>query len=154
MEVQTHDLNIVVGELAKLMALTVGTQAELDLRLAEEALLVDVDRNQLEAALINLAVNARDAMPDGGRLTISTAAAGPGEVVVRVADTGTGMDAKTLERATEPFYTTKPVGRGTGLGLSQVYGFATQAGGRLDIASEPGEGTVVAITLRRRQHDQ
>jgi signal transduction histidine kinase len=88
-------------------------------------------------------------MPDGGVLTIETLALAPDEAAVRVSDTGVGMDARIQERATEPFFTTKPVGRGSGLGLSQVYGFATQAGGTLTIESRPGHGTAVTIMLPR-----
>jgi len=115
----------------------------------------------MENALVNLAVNARDAMPDGGRLTVTTAnlpaaqAAAvdglpPGDhVVVEVADTGHGMTPEVLEHAFEPFFTTKPVGEGTGLGLSQVYGFVTQSNGRVLIDSAPGRGTVIRLYLPR-----
>jgi len=105
-----------------------------------------VDRNQLENALLNLAINARDAMPAGGRLTISTGLDG-GLVSVTVADTGVGMDADTIERAFEPFFTTKAAGQGTGLGLSMVYGFASQSNGQVRIVSAKGEGTQVTILL-------
>ncbi len=121
-----------------------------------------VDAGQLEAALINLVVNARDAMPDGGRIALSAESVRlslqdlvdapdllPGDYVrIVVADTGTGMDAKTLAKAFEPFFTTKEVGKGTGLGLSQVYGFAKQAGGHVRIHSRPGQGTSIEILLR------
>jgi CheY-like chemotaxis protein len=117
------------------------------------------DPNQLELALLNLAVNARDAMPLGGRLAIiARRAAVPGDdgapglppgeyVCVSVRDTGTGMDEATLARATEPFFTTKGVGKGTGLGLSMVHGLAAQSGGALRIASRSGEGTTVELWL-------
>lgn len=121
------------------------------------------DPNQLENALLNLAINGRDAMPDGGRLTVEAVnkslgdpraarlrGVDPGEyVMVSVTDTGTGMPPEVAERAFEPFYTTKPLGQGTGLGLSMVYGFAQQSGGRVRITSEVGRGTAVHIYLPR-----
>ena len=120
-----------------------------------------VDPNQLELALLNLSVNARDAMPDGGQLSISVSAeeieahvsghnpallAGR-YIVLRIADTGTGMDEETLRRAVEPFYSTKGVGKGTGLGLSMVHGLAAQSGGALTLRSTPGEGTTAELWL-------
>lgn len=118
----------------------------------------DADPNQLEMALLNLAVNARDAMPDGGELTISAhrdsvragerGQIGRGHYVrLRVSDTGAGMDEATLERAVEPFFSTKGIGRGTGRGLSMVHGLAAQLGGGLTIASAPGEGTMIELWL-------
>jgi len=115
-----------------------------------------VDPNQLELAILNLAVNARDAMPGGGRLTISAtdevvtggSRLQPGRYVrIAVADTGVGMDPQTLSRAIEPFYTTKGIGKGTGLGLSMVHGLAAQLGGMLDLRSTPGEGTTAEIWM-------
>jgi two-component system NtrC family sensor kinase len=113
---------------------------------------VEADRAELELALINLALNARDAMPDGGRLSINVtrrAAAGPvpARVAITVSDNGTGIAPELRDRVFEPFFTTKPVGQGTGLGLAQVYGFATQAGGSVQLDSELGEGTSVTIVL-------
>ncbi|MFD0934977.1 ATP-binding protein, partial [Methylobacterium trifolii] len=124
---------------------------------------VRLDPGQFESAVLNLAVNARDAMPEGGRLTVRTGNAvlteaesgsvpdvEPGAyVVVSVSDTGSGMEAGTLARAFEPFFTTKDVGKGTGLGLSQVYGFAKQGGGSARIASVPGQGSTITLYLPR-----
>jgi PAS domain S-box-containing protein len=123
----------------------------------------EVDRNQLESALLNLAVNARDAMPDGGTLTIETGRMHvrqhdlhvpfdlqPGDYVfISISDTGVGMTQEILARAFEPFFTTKPLGRGTGLGLSQVFGFVKQSGGNVKMYSRPGDGTTVKIYLPR-----
>ncbi len=113
---------------------------------------VRIDANQLENALLNLVVNARDAMPDGGTLTVRTrnlAAVDGDRVVVEIADTGTGMPPEVVARVFEPFFTTKGVGKGTGLGLSQVQGFVEQSGGRVAITSGVGQGTTIAIELPR-----
>jgi CheY-like chemotaxis protein len=124
---------------------------------------IEVDVNQMENALLNLAVNARDAMPTGGKLTIEVAniridadqAAQDGDltpgayVMIGVSDTGEGMDSQTLAQAIEPFFTTKEVGRGTGLGLSMVYGFIKQSGGHMRVQSHPGQGTSVRLYLPR-----
>jgi signal transduction histidine kinase len=115
-----------------------------------------IDPGQLENALLNLAVNARDAMPDGGRLVISTrvhadapadGASGSHYIALSVTDTGCGMRPEVLARACDPFFTTKGVGKGTGLGLSMVYGFLKQSGGRVEIASEVGAGSTVTLLL-------
>jgi PAS domain S-box-containing protein len=127
----------------------------------------EIDQNQLENALLNLAVNARDAMPNGGTLTIETSRVlvqahdanipfdlKPGEyILICVSDTGAGMTEEVLERAFEPFFTTKPLGQGTGLGLSQVFGFVKQSGGNIKIYSRPGHGTTVKIFLPRMNAD-
>jgi PAS domain S-box-containing protein len=121
---------------------------------------VEVDLGEMELALLNIAINARDAMPDGGTITLSArnvvlkpgSAAGPLEgdfVALAMIDTGTGIAADLLQRVFEPFFTTKPVGKGTGLGLSQVHGFAAQSGGAATVSSEPGRGTVVTLYLPR-----
>jgi hypothetical protein len=140
-------------------------ESEFDIRVEAEPGLgaILTDKAQLEAVLLNLAANARDAMPNGGELTLSAASetvaqdrddpmlkAGP-YVRISVADSGTGMDPATLRRATEPFFTTKPIGKGTGLGLSIAQGFAQQSGGALAIRSEPGRGTVVSMWLPKAE---
>ncbi len=143
-----------------LLKRTLGEQFEIRSELGPDIWAAQADANQLENALLNLAVNARDAMSEGGELTIgaSNFAYGPKStvvpdldrgdyVVITVTDNGPGMPAHVLEQAFDPFFTTKPVGKGTGLGLSQVYGFAAQSGGAVSIASAPGQGTSVRIYL-------
>ena len=127
---------------------TMGERIEVATELcADRAARVEVDRAQLQSAILNIASNARDAMPGGGTLTIRTRDLGEVEgkhlVAVEIADTGEGMSTETIDRVFEPFFTTKPTGKGTGLGLSQVYGFATQSGGDARVESEPGKGTTV-----------
>ena len=161
---QALDANKLVAEVCELLRRTLGESIVLDAVLGDGLWLTYADPNQLENALLNLGLNARDAMPDGGKLTIETANASldraytsslsesvePGEfVMIAVTDTGTGMDRATQERAFDPFFTTKEVGKGTGLGLSQVYGFARQSAGHVKIYSEIGEGTTVKIYLPR-----
>jgi len=157
------DVNAVLRGTDELLARTVGPLIELRLRLDPAARPAIADANQLELAILNLAINSRDAMPEGGRLTIGTGRQvitpdqsggggdelGPGRyVVISVADTGTGMPPEVLARAIEPFFTTKGIGQGTGLGLSQVYGIARQSGGDVRIESSAGRGTTVRIVLR------
>jgi PAS domain S-box-containing protein len=157
------NVNMLVNGMSDLLHRTLGETIDVETVLAAGLWQVEADANQLENAVINLAVNSRDAMPDGGRLTIETAnshidaayAASnpetvPGQyVMLSVSDTGAGMDAETVGRAFEPFFTTKPVGQGTGLGLSQVYGFVKQSGGHIKIYSEVGIGTTIRIYLPR-----
>ena len=157
------DANALLAGMSELLHRTLGERVEVETRLTAGVARIEVDPHQLESAILNLAVNARDAMPEGGRLTIETAAArldagkgadgepiAPGAyVVIAVSDTGMGMNADTLRRAVEPFFTTKEVGKGTGLGLSMVYGFVRQSGGQLQIDSEVGRGTHVRIYLPR-----
>ena len=158
------DANRLVSGICELLRRTLGETVSLETVLAGGLWLTFADVNQLENALLNLAVNGRDAMPDGGKMTIETANCylddayvdGLAEPVMRgqyiliaVADTGIGMDRDTVEKAFEPFFTTKDVGKGTGLGLSQVYGFVRQSSGHVKIYSELGEGTTVKIYLPR-----
>jgi signal transduction histidine kinase len=141
-----------------LISSTLGPTIDVRVDCAPEVPLAKADPNQLEMALLNLAVNARDAMPRGGELTIRAKSERleqahasdlpPGEYVrLSVLDTGTGMDEETLRRAIEPFFSTKGVGKGTGLGLSMVHGLAAQLGGGLTIDSSPGKGTAVELWL-------
>jgi PAS domain S-box-containing protein len=146
---EVADLNVRLDAFAEMLGRTLGGNIEVMLDLAPSLPRVEVDLAQLETALLNAAFNARDAMPDGGRLTLTTEVAPgePGEVLIEIADTGTGMSAEVRDRAFEPFFTTKAVGEGTGLGLSQIHGFAAQAGGRAEIRSAAGEGTAIRIFL-------
>ena len=144
------DLNVRLDALADVLGRMLGSRIEVRLDLSAKLWRVEVDPAQLESALLNAAINARDAMPNGGRLTLSTMnVEAAGEVCVGVADTGEGMKPEVLERCFEPFFTTKAIGKGTGLGLSQIHGFAAQTGGRAQIESRPGEGTIVRIFLPR-----
>jgi PAS domain S-box-containing protein len=158
--------NRLVNGLEELIRRTIGPQVTLEVVGAAALWATFVDAGQLENALINLCINARDAMPDGGRLTIETANRwidsrggrehdlAPGQYVsLCVSDTGTGMTPEVVARAFDPFYTTKPIGQGTGLGLSMVYGFAKQSGGQVRIYSELGKGTMVCIYLPRHLGD-
>ena len=139
-----HDLSALVGDMDELLRRSVGGEVKVTLDLAEGLPAVEVDRNQTENAILNLAINARDAMPEGGSLTLTTGIEGE-EVTLRITDTGTGMPDEVRARAFEPFFTTKPVGQGTGLGLSQVYGFVKQSNGDMELASAPRRGTTVLL---------
>ena len=150
------DVAELVRGMAELMQRSLGPGIEIETRFPLAALPVIADANQLEMALLNLAVNARDAMPEGGQIIISAreesilSANGlrPGQyIALTITDRGTGMDQATLARAMEPFFTTKGLGRGTGLGLSMVHGFAEQSGGRFTLCSQQGEGTTAEIWL-------
>jgi PAS domain S-box-containing protein len=157
------DLNKLVAGMSDLLRHSLGTDVRLETVLGGGLWHANVDPNQLENVILNLAVNARDAMPDGGRLTIETqnahlderyVAGEPGlslgqYVLVAISDTGSGMPADIIAKAFDPFFTTKPVGKGTGLGLSQVYGFIKQSGGHVKIYSEVGEGTSIKVYLPR-----
>jgi PAS domain S-box-containing protein len=154
--------NRLVTGMKELIDRTVGPETRVDIVLAQDLWEARCDANQLENAILNLCINARDAMPDGGRLTIRTENAvidankarrfdmQTGQyVAVTVSDTGSGMPPEVMERAFDPFFTTKPTGQGTGLGLSMVYGFARQSGGQVRIESDIGVGTAVLIYLPR-----
>jgi signal transduction histidine kinase/CheY-like chemotaxis protein len=144
------DVNAMVDGMIDLLDRTLGERFTIHTDLSNEICAVEADRAQLASAVLNIAVNARDAMPDGGTLRIATErihGETGDQIAICVTDSGTGMDAETIARAMEPFFTTKGAGKGTGLGLSQVYGFATQSGGDLRIASTPGQGTTVTILL-------
>jgi PAS domain S-box-containing protein len=157
------DLNSLAAGMEDLLRRTLGEDVEIDLKLSPQLWTAMADRSQVENAILNLAVNARDAMPHGGKLTIETAnidldadyasmneGVMPGAyVMLAVTDTGTGMAADVIERAFEPFFTTKEVGKGSGLGLSMVYGFARQSGGHVKIYSEVCHGTTVRLYLPR-----
>ena len=146
------DLHVRLDALAEVLARTIGSRITVSLDLKAEGARVEVDPAELETAIINAAFNARDAMPEGGALTIGTLELDEGEhgaVAITITDTGTGMPKDVLERAFEPFFTTKAVGKGTGLGLSQIHGFAAQAGGRAEVDSAEDRGTTVRIILPR-----
>ena len=149
------NLNALLADMTDLLRHSVGERIEIDMR-CEATWNVWCDANQMETVIINLALNARDAMPDGGTLTISTSdriispaqdVAGGEYVELRVADNGTGMSEDVRQRAVDPFFTTKPQGRGTGLGLSMVFGYVRQSNGSMRIDSEPDMGTVITILM-------
>ncbi len=167
------DADQLVESLEDLLRRTIGETIDLAIVASEDLWCTLCDPNQLESALLNLAINARDAMPDGGKLTIATAnaqlegmhadtpALAPGDYIsICVTDTGTGMSAEVAARAFDPFFTTKPIGQGTGLGLSMIYGFARQSNGHVTIDSKLGQGTSVKLYLPRHrgeiaaQHEQ
>ena len=163
LEPRPFDVNRLVSGMSALLNRTLGENLAIETVLAAGLWTVSADVNQLENALLNLAVNARDAMPSGGKLTIETAniyldeayarahmEVSPGQyVMLAVTDTGIGMDQETIDKSFDPFFTTKGPEHGTGLGLSQVYGFVKQSGGHIKIYSEPGQGTTVKLYLPR-----
>jgi signal transduction histidine kinase len=157
------EINTLVVSMGELLQRSINESIQLDMQLSEGLWVAEVDPNQLESALLNLVINARDAMPGGGRLVVNTSnqhlAIGatetqgnlePGDyVVLSVTDTGCGMPQSTIDRAFDPFFTTKPIGQGTGLGLSMIYGFTRQSRGHVAIRSDVGEGTTVTLFLPR-----
>jgi PAS domain S-box-containing protein len=155
LSVGVADLAELVRSMRSLIERTIGPTIELGFELPEAPARCEVDVNQVELALLNLVVNARDAMPEGGRLHIAVdrrpAGSGGGYVRLAVTDTGHGMDKATLEKATEPFFSTKGIGKGTGLGLSMIKGLVEQLGGELRLSSEPGAGTTAELLFRARE---
>ena len=163
LDIRPVDVNRLLQSMEELLRRTLGEQIDLEVILDDSGWQVATDENQLDNALLNLAINARDAMPDGGKLTLETSAIrldrsytdeqeslAPGDYLsISVSDTGTGMPPEVIARVFEPFFTTKPIGQGTGLGLSMVYGFVRQSGGHVRIYSEVGQGTTVKLYLPR-----
>lgn len=162
LDAQPTDVDQLIRDMGELLKNTVGPAVELQIHATPNLWRTRVDRNQLENSLLNLCLNARDAMPDGGQLLITTAnleldesAARPLDLkpgaylCLSVTDTGIGMSEQVLSKAFDPFFTTKPLGAGTGLGLSMVYGFALQSAGQVRLSSQPGHGTTVAFYLPR-----
>lgn len=162
------DINKLIVAISDLLTRTLGENIELETISGAGLWNVEVDASEMESTLLNLALNARDAMPTGGKLTIETSNAYlddeycrehegilPGQyILVAITDSGAGMSAETIDRAFEPFFTTKEAGKGTGLGLSQVYGFMKQSGGHVKIYSESGEGTTIKLYLPRREGNE
>jgi len=143
------DLNQLIRSNQKLLARLISEEIRFNIDLDDSPCFVRVDPIQLEQALMNLCLNARDAMPTGGTLSIRSRQTADGKVAVTVSDSGEGMSKETRERIFEPFYTTKPQGRGTGLGLAVVYGIVEQSGGRIEVESTPGEGSCFKLFLPR-----
>ncbi|MHC8320230.1 ATP-binding protein [Pseudomonas sp. GB2N2] len=157
------EMNTLVTSMGELLQRSINESIRLDMQLHEPLWVAEADPNQLESALLNLVINARDAMPDGGKLMVNTrnqhldasvieahGNLAPGDyVVLSVTDNGCGMPQSTINRAFDPFFTTKPIGQGTGLGLSMIYGFSKQSRGHVAIQSQVGEGTTVSLYLPR-----
>jgi PAS domain S-box-containing protein len=150
---RTFDLNEMIGGTEKMLARLIGEDVRLVLALGTIPCPIRADLGQIELAVVNLAVNARDAMPDGGTLTIATAIDVEGEARLRISDTGCGMDEKVKSHLFEPFFTTKALGSGTGLGLSTVYGIVKQSGGSISIESAPLAGTTIEIRFPSASKD-
>jgi len=146
------DVNAVAAGLVPMLGRLIGETVEIAMLAGHDLPPVLADRAQLEQVVINLAINARDAMPDGGTLAIETERAGA-HVRLAVSDTGTGIAPEVLERIFEPFYTTKEIGLGTGLGLATVHGIVTQSGGRVEVTSEPGIGSTFTVLLPAAEPD-
>ena len=148
---QSNNINTLINDLSVLLQRTLGESIDIVIDLDSQLPNALVDSNQLETCLVNLALNARDAMPDGGRLTIRTARfsqhAAHDTLLVSVTDEGVGMPKEVADRAFEPFFSTKAKGSGTGLGLSMVYGFVNQSGGDIEIQSSINQGTTINILL-------
>jgi signal transduction histidine kinase len=154
LDLKPVDLNALVRGMTDLLDRTIGPDVRIEMDLAPGALWAMADANQLELAILNLVINARDAMPSGGTVTVSSTAQEGGDDgkgapigIVRVRDTGAGIPPHLVDRVFDPFFTTKAIGKGTGLGLSQVYGIARQSGGTVHLESEEGKGTTVSIHL-------
>jgi signal transduction histidine kinase len=155
------DINATILSMREIVRTSIGSAVRLETDLREGVWPVLVDQTQIENVILNLVINARDAMPDGGRLVIRTAneilrssrtvddLPGGDYVIISVSDTGTGMTEEVRDHAFDPFFTTKAAGKGSGLGLSQVYGVTRQSGGSTEIISAPGQGTTIRIILPR-----
>jgi len=152
LKAEVFDLSPVVAETAALVERLLGEHIEVKLQLADAPAWVHADRGQISQVIINMALNARDAMPAGGTLTLGTFVDPVArQVVLSVRDTGSGMDAATRSRLFEPFFTTKPRGQGTGLGLATAYGIVTKSGGHIEVDTEPGAGSVFRVVLPARR---
>ncbi len=156
LDARPADLNEQIRSLEELLQRTIGEHISLNLELCEHSAMAQVDANQLESAILNLVINARDALPSGGTITIRTAAmqsrgdadlADGDYMVLTVKDDGTGIAPEIVDKVFDPFFTTKPLGQGTGLGLSSIYGFARQSGGGARLSSVVGQGTEVSLVL-------
>jgi CheY-like chemotaxis protein len=157
------EMNVLVASMDELLQRSINESIHLEMQLDDQLWVAEADPNQLESALLNLVLNARDAMPDGGKLLVKTSNQHldaqytqahnnlqPGDyIALSVTDTGYGMPESTINRAFDPFFTTKPIGQGTGLGLSMIYGFSKQSRGHVTIHSEVGKGTTVSLFLPR-----